>query len=345
MPMQLALSALALPSQSIEDLCKSAQAAGCDAVELWTTSLGVPDDADPSHALPGGIASDPATLDPQRVQQAATSAGLRIAALSAAVGLHAKDAAAARRQIDQAVRLIHLAKQIGAPAVRLWGGYAARGQTKLAAAQRIAMHTQQVLAATEPLGVRLLFENTRAPQPGQISLSEARDWWSVLEMAGHPLAGLCWNLAGSGLGAAWELPVISVPMLGSRIAMVRLGGPGWAGQDEPGEPQAKELVQRLRGVGYESSLVVAGPWWPVDANQDRAATLKDAADRLRSWLVNEAAAPKSAKPAHTPAAAPGTAPGGGGGGVDKEALKAAALEKAKAIAAAKAAAAAAKALS
>ncbi|MCC7204101.1 MAG: TIM barrel protein [Phycisphaeraceae bacterium] len=342
MPMQLALSALALPSQSIEDLCNSAKAAGWDAVELWTTALGVADDTEPSRALPGGVASDPATIDPQRVQQAISSAGLRIAALSAAVGLHAKDAAASRRQIDQAVKLIHLAKAIGSPAVRLWGGYVARGQTKQATARRIAMHAQQVLAATESLGVRLLFENSRAPHADLMSLSEARDWWTALEMAGLPLAGVCWNLAGSGLGAAWELPVISVPMLGGRIAMVRLGGPGWAGANEPGEAVAKQLVERLRGIGSEAFLTLTGPWWSTDANSDPAATLKDAADRLRSWLVTEAPAPaKAAKPAHTPTA--GTAAPGAAAAkppVDKEALKAAALEKAKAATAAKAAAAA-----
>lgn len=281
MPIKLAFSTVACPDWTLEKVVEQAKAMGYDAVELRTLGPGG-----------GQLASDPALTDPLKAAELFKSVGVEAACLSTSIALHDTDQTKARDAHWQAVQAIETAARIGCRAVRLFGYEVEAGQDRRQVIQRIAERARPLADKAGELGVELLFENAGG-------LSVAKDWWWLLEVLGHPMAGLCWNVANAA--AAGESPAVSVPTLNSRIRIVKVkdtvigAGSGFVPLGE-GTVGIAQCVRRLLGQGFGGTISVEWDrlWLPSLAPAEEY--LPDAHQRLKGWIDAAAQAMEDARP-------------------------------------------------
>jgi sugar phosphate isomerase/epimerase len=298
MPLRFAFSTVACPDWTLEKVLEQAKAMDYAGVELRT--LG--DVAGGATATK--LACDPALSDPAVVRQRFADAGLTPACLSTSICLHHADVTAARTAMAQTTRAIELAAAIGCPAVRVFASALRPGESRTAVIQRVAARVRTLADKAAEQGVQLLMENAG-------SFARARDWWTMLDLAHHPAAGMCWNVANAAV--AGESPAVSVSALHSRIRMAKVKdltigeGSGFKPLGE-GDVAVEDFIKRLLGIGFDGFVSVEWDrlWLPGLAPAEEA--LPAARQRIQSWLdAIEAALPKKkpakASPRETAAAA------------------------------------------
>lgn len=291
MPIQLAFSTVACPDWTLEKVVEQAKAMGYAGVEMRTlgdTSGG---------ATAAMLACDPALSDPASVRRLFDDASLVPICLSTSISLHHADATAARAAAAQASRAIDLAAALGCPSVRVFASTLRPGEDRRAVCMRIASRIAPLADKAGERGVQLLFENAG-------SFATAKDWWTMLDLAGHPMAGMCWNVANAAV--AGEGPAVSVSILNSRIRMAKVKdltigeGTGFKPLGE-GDVEVELFFKRLMGIGYDGYLSVEWDrlWLPSLAPAEEA--LPAARATIQGWVdAIEAALPKK-KLAKTPA--------------------------------------------
>jgi sugar phosphate isomerase/epimerase len=299
MTLRLAYSTVACPDWTLERVVEQAKAMDYAGVELRTLGEGAA----------ARLASDPAKHDPTVVRKLFADAGVTPACLSTSVCLHHADASAARAALAQTARAMELAAAIGCPAVRVFATQLLPGEHRNAVMQRVAGRIAPLADKGGELGVQLLFENAGA-------FTTARDWWTLLDLARHPMAGMCWNVANAAV--VGEGPAVSVSTLHSRIRMAKVkdlsisgtGGDGGRLQAlGDGDVPVASFIKRLMGIGFDGYVSVEWDrlWLPSLAPAEEA--LPAARKRIQEWLdVIEAALPKK-KPAKGEARQPVAAAG------------------------------------
>jgi len=244
MPIKFAFSTVACPDWTIEQVAEQAQAMGYAGVELRTLGPGG-----------GKLACDPALSSPEKVKAALAAHGIEPVCLSTSCALHHRDPGKLHDMRAQIRDYLEMAAAIGCPAVRVFGLQVDPGHSRRQVLEDIAENVAPLLAKAGELGVRILFENAG-------SFCVARDWWWLLDLVGHPMLGLCWNIANSVSAdsndrGGW----VSVGTLGSRIRLAKvkdthLGeGSGFC-QLGDGDVGIETFIKRLRGVGYEGFVSV-----------------------------------------------------------------------------------------
>jgi sugar phosphate isomerase/epimerase len=139
---------------------------------------------------------------------------------------------------DELARVIQTASDLGASLVRVLRADAAAETRRFDAFAAKVVPLADTAAAA---GVTLLLENE--PIPGSVSRL-----WRVMDEANHPSVACCWSADNGRL--ARELPLVSIPMLNSRIRMVRFGDV--SGPEIP----KKKILQRLAGIGFAGWVLV-----------------------------------------------------------------------------------------
>lgn len=299
MALRLAFSTVACPDWTLERVVEQAKAMDYAGVELRTLGDGG------GGVTAARLACDPTLSDPAVVRRLFDGAGIVPACLSTSICLHHADTSAARTAMAQTTRAMELAAAIGCPAVRVFASTLRPGESRNAVIQRVAGRIAPLADKGGELGVELLFENAG-------SFARARDWWTMLNLAGHPLAGMCWNAANAAI--AGEDPAVSVSVLHSRIRMAKVKdltigeGSGFKPLGE-GDVAVENFFKRLMGIGFDGFVSVEWDrlWLPSLAPAEEA--LPAARKRIRDWLdAIEAALPKK-KPARGEARQPAAAAG------------------------------------
>ena len=138
------------------------------------------------------VAGDP---DPERrrrwsYRELLDAAGLSVCALATSLTLDARDAGEWQRSRESIVDAAGLARAFGAPAVRVLGQHAQRGESVNQALVRIARRLRELAIdccnSDQPAPVRILLQNGG-------SFVRPKELWSLLEVANCSEAGLCWR--------------------------------------------------------------------------------------------------------------------------------------------------------
>ncbi len=290
MSVKLAMSTLACPDWTIQQVADMARQWGYDGVDLRT--LGTNGHGDET------LASDPVVVGAEKVREVLDAAGLSPACLSTSVALHHRHPLAAERAMQQGRSAIELAQAMRCPWVRVYGYEIEPGESRDQGQHRIADRVRELAEYAAPKGVGVLLENAG-------NLATARDWWTIMDLIDQPNAGMSWNqqvsmLAGEGAG-------VSVPMLHGLIRLARL-------KDMVTQPQAmfvmlgdgqmkvRETLHRLLGVGFDGWLVVEWDKLWLPGLMEAQAYLPEAGKRVKDWIQAIGKAQETAKPKPKPVA-------------------------------------------
>jgi hypothetical protein len=284
MPIRLALSTLTLPDADLSAALTTAAAAGYVALDLWSDDLA-------SRRHP----ADPGLSDPWRVRDACKDAGLAIACLSTPQIIGDPSDSAADLERRWVAHYAARAAAIGSPRLCVVPAPIRKGMDISTYLRRLADQAAACAAAAQAQGVALLVANDQA-------LAHARHAWALCNLADDQLT--CGQ--APPVRIAWrpqpgESPSAALPVLNSLIGLVRL--------DDAEVPVAREVVQRLCGLGYDGDVVFA----PQEAPAQR---IPAAAAAVKSWLeviatqraAADAAAGKAAAKLKPAPAAPLRAP-------------------------------------
>lgn len=282
---KLAFSTVACPDWTLEQVAERAREMGYDGVELRTLGGGS-----------SGLASDPALTEPGKVRDVLRAFGVAPACLSTSIALHMKDDSAGRAAHWETVKAIESAAKIGCPLVRVFAHEVEPGQNRAGVMQRIAERAAALMDTAGSHGVQLLFENAG-------SFAKAKEWWWILNVVDHPMVGLSWSPVNAA--AAGEPVAVSVPMLNSRISLVKVKdtkiGEG-SGFTLPGDGTVgiEKLVRRLMGIGFEGWLSVEWDRLWLPALKPAEDILPESAKRLRGWIAGIETAAADAEQPHLP---------------------------------------------
>lgn len=336
MSIRLALSTTACPDWTLSQVITQAKAMGYQGVDLATRfGRNTPE-----------FLCDPQQGDAARIKDELAQAGIEPVCLTTNISFASADKEDGQAALAMTRQAADRAAAIGAPAVRVLAYEAPHGEHPHNVMARVAKRVAEVVDYAGQKGVQILFENLG-------SYKTAEHWWWCLESIRHPMVGLLWNPAAAATQR--ERCAVSVPMLNSRIRMVRLtdiriGPPVEPVQIGDGELNVPKLLRRLMGVGFDGYVVVEWDRLLRPSLEAAQTYLPEAHNRLTQYLadIKEAGEPKKVVKKVAPARPAAAATGAGAGDqkkapLDDEAkakLKEAALAKAAAMKAAKAKAAA-----
>jgi sugar phosphate isomerase/epimerase len=286
MPIKLAMSTASCPEATIDQAAALARSIGFQGLELVTLGQ---DGKSP--------VSDPAQTEASTTRAALDAAGLEAVCLHSPATLHDRDEARARAAHEQAARALDLAGRLGCPYLCLSAGAVERGEDQDRVIERIALRARVLADLAAQQGVQLLLENTP-------TLTQARQWWWLLDIVDHPMVGLSWNPAVAA--AAGQMPGICVPMLHSRIRLVALadfkpGDPATPVLPGDGAAGAEAMIRRLLGIGFDGYVSLAWDRLHQPELAPAPEALAEAHQRVRGWVDAAAKAMQDAKPKPKPA--------------------------------------------
>lgn len=209
----------------------------------------------------------PLAGDPQAVRAGSDAAGVAIACLATRISMPKKS----RQRMAAAGELraaLELAGRLGCRRVRILDTLVHPGLSANGAAVEMASWLLPLADRAAGQGVTIVVENA-------LYFRRARDLWMLLESINHPNVAACWDL-DCGV-AAGESPLVSVPVLNSRIQYARVRG----GEDAT----VQTFVTRLKGIGYAGYLALV----------DEGTTAMGRLARIRAWAEPPPAG-KEAKP-------------------------------------------------
>ncbi len=266
--MKLGFATLGAPDWPLEKVAETAARTGYDGLEL----RGV----DRQHLDPSMTPGERA-----EVRRILDDAGLDAVAVTAYVRLTepGRDASEAAETIGS---YVELARDVGAPRVRLFGGRVPDGEDRETAEARVAECLESVAPAAGEAGVRLCLETHDAFRTGA-------DVARVLREVDHPAVEALWDVhhpytCGETLLETLDLlwPRIgylhvkdSFPMPDGERQRCLLGA---------GDVPVREAIELLKGRGFGGYLVVEWekPWHPELAEADVA--MAQHIWRLRPWI-------------------------------------------------------------
>jgi sugar phosphate isomerase/epimerase len=181
---------------------------------------------------------------------------------------------------SELVNRISLAAEFNCPAVRFeCDELLSRSQKTSARAVDFARHCADLAAAHQ---IALLLEN----QPIRGS---AITLWHLLDRINHPAVACCWNTFSALV--AGDSPAVAVPTLNSRIQCVLLQD-GKKAQPfglplnldlGTGDVPARKTLDRLRGIGFQNSLIVSPP--NAASIEVLEQSLEKSLGTLRQWNI------------------------------------------------------------
>lgn len=280
MSIRLAFSTLACPQWTLTQAIEQAKAMGYQGIELVTRfGRNTPD-----------LACDPHQQDAAEIREKLKQAGIEAVCLSTNVSLTVKGHDHEQAAMQMARSAILQAAAIGAPMVRLLAWDVPAGEIVRQTLARVATQARELADFAGSQGIQILLENNGA-------IATGRDWWWCMDMIRHPMVALSWNVRSAAL--AGEKPAISIPMLNSRIRLVKLtdftetGRPVQLGDGQLG---AEKVLHRLMGIGYSGFVSVEWDRLSDASLASAEEVLPEARTRLTGWLDAVAQAAESKKP-------------------------------------------------
>jgi sugar phosphate isomerase/epimerase len=221
--------------------------------------------------------------EPEAAARTSNDAGLAVCCLSSDIAF-TQDKPSDAKSSETIRGLILAASRLRCPAVRVLAAQVQPKQSRGSVASMWADWLRPSADLAADHGVSLLVENS-------LSFPVARELWSLLETMVHPAIAISWNLLNAL--SAGEQPAVSVPTLGSRIALARAtdqrltDGAATPCQLGEGDVAVRKLVTRLRGIGYRGWISVG---WDGQIRQPQAtfdAMAADAVAKLKDWTMSQ----------------------------------------------------------
>jgi len=236
--------------------------------------------------------------DVEKVKSSFTAAGVEVAALASAIS-YRSSANEDGRSAKAIEKLIEVAQQIGCPMVKIRDGQVRRGQMRSAVATGMARWLTPAADMASACGVSIAIKNC-------CGFRTAEQMWLLLELIEQPSVGCCWDVLKAQV--AGEGPVLSVPMLNSRIFCVEVNdakiaesGPQYCNLGE-GDVQLAKFLTRLQGIGYDGWVTLALESSSTVGQATNGGVFIDARQKLRQWTQPKPTASSSVvkKPAKPP---------------------------------------------
>jgi sugar phosphate isomerase/epimerase len=225
----------------------------------------------------------PILAEPDTAAATINNAGLAVCCLSSDISF-TQDKPTDAKAVETIRGLILAASRLRCPAVRVLAAQVKPKQSRGSIASMWADRLRPSANFAADHGVSLLIENS-------LSFPVARELWSLLETMAHPAVAISWNLLNALSGG--EQPAVSVPTLGSRIALARATdlrlneGAATPCQLGEGDVPVRKLVTRLRGIGYRGWISVG---WDGQIRQPQTtfdAMAADAVAKLKDWTMSQ----------------------------------------------------------
>lgn len=287
--MKFALSTIACPDWTLDEIAEKAAAWGYQGVELRTFGNAS------TH-----FACDPALTSYGKVRTMFDRAGLSIACLATGVryddpvtppviGYVIGDNEASVRETKSAVELAH---RIGAPFVRVFGFEVIGSEKRTSALTRICDRLRKGLDTARNTGVRLLIENGG-------SFGTAADLAEIMDRCASPLLAAAYHV---GVGArAGDTPGNAFNVLGESLASVKLSDyhDGQACMLGTGDVPNHAAIEALAKIGFDGWVVYEYPraWLSGDdvPLADPSEVLAAAARTMYSWAGTKSHAGRTAR--------------------------------------------------
>lgn len=270
--MKIGFSSLVCPNWDFKTVVTQAAAWGYDGVELrgLRGQFNLP-------LLPE------VSADPEGVRRMLAEQKVELVCLSASASMDARNKAKRAEQRELIVDFIDLAGRLRCPFVKVFAGEVQRFDTREAALSRIV----EGLAGLAPLAARvnvtLLVENSG-------DFSGSADLWYIADAVNHPALRVCWNQVHAMTGL--ERPTVSIPRLGSKIAMVHVGDADYSDSGvleaykAPGSGMidVARQIELLKGVVYRGYLMFEWPKAWVPSLPEPESVLPETAKVLRACV-------------------------------------------------------------
>ncbi len=226
---------------------------------------------------------------PARIAGLIRDTGVELVCLSSAASFHMPNPAEVAQNLATARAYIELAARLSCPMVRVFAGEIPRGkilyERRETVLGRIANALRTLVPVAAENGVTVVVENG-----GDFSDSAAL--WYLVDAVDSPVVQCCWSPFAAR--SRMERPTISIPRLGTKIAMVHVcdgkfaanGGLESYATPGQGDLEIPRMVQLLKGIAYQGYLVVDWPklWVPSLAEADK---VLPAAAKFLQPLINE----------------------------------------------------------
>ena len=287
--MKLAFSSVAGPDWDVATVVAKAKEYGYDGVELGGL------DGHPDLPVVQELA-----VDSEGIARQARDAGVDIVCLGTSVAFHTPYPQEAAENQARVRRYIESAAKMGCPFVRVLAGEipgsAAFGlqctERRDTVLGRVAEAIRQFADHAAEHAVTILIENSG-------DFTDSPSIWYLVDAVNSPAVRCCWSPLAAGRRG--ERPTRSIPRLGSKIGLVRLGDAKFGEHGAvdshvlpgQGDVELRSTVQLLKGIGYRGYLVFD---WPKLANPtlaDHDQVVPAAAEYLRG-LLNEEPVPLTA---------------------------------------------------
>ncbi|MCG3148577.1 MAG: hypothetical protein PCFJNLEI_02022 [Verrucomicrobiae bacterium] len=175
--MKLSFATLGCPNWTLEQIITNAKTLGYDGVEL----RGVNNE----HV---GLAEPPEGR--QRIRQLFASAGIEICSLMGYTTFTNDEEAKQQANIEAALQYVDLARDLGCPRLRVFGGNWSPQTDCTGNIDRVVACLKQIAPRAEQHGVQLCLETHDAWTRGA-------NLRAVLDGVGSPAIGACWDVANS----------------------------------------------------------------------------------------------------------------------------------------------------
>ncbi|MDB5300221.1 MAG: hypothetical protein JWO87_1884 [Phycisphaerales bacterium] len=265
--MNLAVSSSFFPGLDFETVAARAKEFGFDGVELVGAVRG--SDSTGANVF---------LTDPAKISRAFESAGVGIACVDGSIcymGEKHRDAKSA----EELKRVVSIARELNCRLVTVGVRAGASGSSAMATAMGLGDWLQPMGDRAADCGVMLAVKNGPA-------IRTARQMWAALDRLRHPAIACCWDVCAAT--SAGEGPLVSVPVLNSRIQYAHVGLADMGTSD----PAIRKFLTRLQGIGYGGYVTILPA--PKGSSSTPETTLPKATAQLRGWL----APPVNTKPTH-----------------------------------------------
>ena len=239
--MKIGFSTLGCPGWTLEHAVQAAAAQGYAGIELRLL-----DDQT--------ITPDLVAANRDRIRQAFAGSGVELASLGSSVRLSMSDPAERASNIAAGIAFCGLARELGAPIIRVFGGPLPAGVTPAQGIANVAAGLNAIAPAAEAAGVAVVLET-------HDSFSASATVATVMAQVPSRAIGALWDThhpyrMGESCAQVWSN--ISDRLLHTHVKDARRQGEsGW---DlvllEAGEVPVREAVRTLKANGWDGYLIV-----------------------------------------------------------------------------------------
>lgn len=279
--MKLAFSTVAMPDWTLDRVVDFAVRVDVDGVELRTFG----DDS-------AQFTPEPCLSSFPKTRALFANAGLVPACLASSVAFDApvKPPVVGRLRgdyelaVQQAKRMIEVARQIECPSVRVFGFELPARESRRAGMRRVVERLQLAAACARNTGVQLVIENGG-------SFPTAEDLAEIIDRTASPLVAAAYSPAVAQ--AVGEDPINGVTLLGRRLASVKIKD--FAGttpvQIGQGEMRCEETVGKLGQISYAGWVVIEWDRMWLDGLAEAEQVIPPAVEAVAGWYRTAARTP------------------------------------------------------